>query len=456
MSTYLFGYPLNYSDTSTATTTNQDTPSLGNITINLNDIFANKFANMTGFENYTFPVGITPPLYYSIYNRTDANIKDYNIEYFDQYYVIPLIVCISLGILIAISKWFFFRPPKGFVKRELGSGCMEICWNLLMFIAELVLCALEVYFLVVNTLKARTRFLGTQYIIYRESNDTSYVVNEENFIYNKTSATQFFNDFPQIGYSSVQSFMSISLNSTFNLTDCPSMTDTEVSFTKDIYYFKDFYYVLLYVVIITKSLNAYWGWMGFRYEFVNKWTGIIISLCVNAFSASELGFSFFENETKCLQKVDYFEYIYYFMFVFLGAFICMALAIVLRICTNKEDDKKCLEATFKIGIVIFLIAGMAVFIILTILLIKSNDDFEKGSGIAGLAMLALGILMNFLSSDDEEEENKETGEKGALVELDDQSNKDSEKQDPEKNQYKEIEMVNREANDVYVYGTERP
>lgn len=462
MSTWLFGAPKK-NDTTT-TTQSTDDPFNTNITFNWNDLLAlDPNANKTGFENYTFPEGVTPPLYYSIYNKTDANIRDYNVEYFDQYYVIPLLACISLGILYAIVfKWFRKEAPPGFTKRELGKGCAEISWNILMFLLEIVLAVLEIYFLVVNTLKARSRFLGTQYIIYKDalSPNTSYIIKDEFMIFNNASATQFFKDFPEIGFSSMQSFMNVRFNSSssLNITNCHPFTDTEVQFTKDIYLFKDFYYILLFVAITSKTVNAYWGWLGFRFEFSDKWKGVIIAFMVNAFSASELGFSFFESDTDCLIKVDFFEFIYYFMFIFLGGFIVMILAIVMRLCVKSEKDIKCVECTFKVGVVLFLLSGTAVFILFTIILIKSNDDLEKGSGIAGLAMLALSILINVFSSDADEEEKPE-GEAIELVEKDTHSNKGSEKQDKEdleKNNYQEIEMGQRQPNDVYVFGTERP
>jgi hypothetical protein len=135
---------------------------------------------------------------------------------------------------------------------------------------------------------------------------------------------------------------------------------------------------------------------------------------VNSFSASELGFSFFEFKTDCLNKVDLFQYVYTFMIIFLAGFIIMILAIILKMC-SKDSENNCIDMTILGGAVLFTLAGFAVFIVFTIILVKSGEPLEMSSGIGGLAMLAISILSNVLSGDGEEQA---SGEK-ELRELDD-------------------------------------
>jgi hypothetical protein len=373
--------------------------------------------NMTGFENYTAPADITIPIGFSIYNNTESNIKDYEPEYLKLYYIIPLGVCMIAAALIAVFKYFRSKPPKPFGPKECGENCCEVAYNSFMLLVEISLFFLEMYILVVNTANMGSRFQGTQYLIYQEPNQNfSYILNDKYFSYNRESALQFTTDYPDVPYSAMQNFTKIELNTSmnFNYTQCSQFDYDDLTATKTIYLTKIFFYILLFVAIIVKSANVYWTWIQFRYEFQNKWTGVTITLMVNSFSASELGFSFFDFQTDCLNKVDLFQYVYTFMIIFLAGFIIMILAIIMKL-FSKDSENKCITLTLYVGAILFTLSGLAVFIVFTVILVKSGEPLEMSSGIGGLAMLAISILSNIFSGGDEEQA---SGEK-ELRELDD-------------------------------------
>ncbi len=207
-------------------------------------------------------------------------------------------------------------------------GCCKKFGNAIAITINVLILLFDLYTFIFEAMVLKSsRFSGTQYIIY----NNSYVINSDYFFYDRNNTQIFLNTHDNIPYSSIQNYLPIQLNSTVILSNCYVYNSTEeLDRVRTIYRLQPGSFTLLIL-----NLFAYAGviYLDVIFIFVwnllpNKWSSVLLSVGLKAFTSAKLGFSFFYLKNDCLKPINFFTTFYYVYIIYAIAYLIVWIILI--------------------------------------------------------------------------------------------------------------------------------